>query len=223
MRNQKSLIEKRVQRFKQILLIIRLGIVGVILSSLYHLKYMFSTAENSESGLVPWILAITIDLVFPAIAYGISEYKKSKEKPTLLYIALAFFFVITLYGNTYYAISKYLGIFHLELSNISMLDPLVVLTFIISSSSIPIIALTLVSLNSLLSLKLEKEEERLAYYEDKEESMKQKEEAKAKASTKEKSTVKDLPKEEKPTSEKIEEPQNIEEAKEEEEDKKKVV
>lgn len=168
--NQIKLLEGRITKTRFILGVLKIGLLGIVLSSLYHLQYTFSTVEGGEGSLVGWILAITVDAIFVTIVYGKSEYRKLKERSILLNISLAFFLLITLYGNTYYAISNYKGIYHLTLSDILDIDSLVIITFLLTSTSLPIMAITLVALNDLFSLKLEKEEQRLADLLDKKES-----------------------------------------------------
>lgn len=130
--------------------LLRLGILLVVIGSLYHLQVVFNTFELNNH-YIGWILALTVELAYISITIGIVEYKKQNKVPIFLNLALLMFFVISVYCNTYYSFSVHLNKKVLVLDDIFEIDFLVLITIILISSSLPFMALVLVNVYSIFA------------------------------------------------------------------------
>lgn len=145
---------------KYILYGIITSLVGILIGSISHLNYTFSTLEDPDSlGFVSLTLSIGIEAGMLGIALGVAEKRRLGQPAGTLWMFLLIFAFINFYANTYFAISIYKGERNLTWDQLTGIDNLVIATFVILSSSLPFLVLALTELYSIFRLKLLEEEE----------------------------------------------------------------
>lgn len=142
---------------------ILISLISILLGSVSHLTYTFSTLEpKTDSGIVSFVISCGIEAGMLAVAFGVAERRRLKQSAKDLFAYLTAFGIINFFGNTYFAISVYTNVRNLKWADIQGVDFLVVLTVLMLSSSLPLLVIALTELLSIFQVKMTKEEQREA-------------------------------------------------------------
>lgn len=85
---------------------LRFALIFVLIGSLRHVAWSYSTLENSGSWALAWGYwqAIAIDLVVVALAYGIEQRKKATLPTGWYWVGIVGFVLVSTYANLLYGL-----------------------------------------------------------------------------------------------------------------------
>lgn len=135
--NRNSHTNNRILKFFNVQSLLWLALALALAGSLKHLASIFASVDDNH--LLGWIQAVSIDIGLFSLAFSIRQRKQEKRSAKTLWLGLAMFTLISIYGNYAYGLLATSG---------SLPSWIVATKPIVLAASLPILVLYLAELVS---------------------------------------------------------------------------